>query len=170
MKGLRSIAVFAGLLVTGCNTVHLAEHPLAVRYQDTRYGLTFFLPPTWRGYSISVQQLEDERYSPVLGREVVVGHTPMIVLRNPQWQPSAPCQDIPILVVTRTQWDALHQGELWPSLFAGGMMNELWHNQRFVFAMSSRYNADDQVRGWKEVAEVVRQNRAANIMPLLYPE
>jgi hypothetical protein len=172
MKWLGQIAIVAGLLVTGCNTMDVAEHPpgLPVRYQDTRYGLTFFLPPTWRGCSASVQQLEDARYSPAEDKEIVVGHTPMIVLRNPQWQTSAPYQDIPILVFTRAQWNALHHGELWPSLFAGGMMDELWHNQQYVFAMSSRYNAADEVIGWKEVTEVVGKNRAANKMPHLYPE
>jgi len=166
------MALCAGLLATGCNTMNVAGHPsgLPLCYRDTRYGLRFFLPPTWRGYSASVQQLEDERYSPAADKQVVVGHTPMIVLRHPQWQTNAPYQDIPILVFTRAQWDALHHGELWPSLFAGGMMDELCHNQEFVFAMSSRYNAVDEVRGWKEVAEVVGQNRTANKMPHLYPE
>jgi hypothetical protein len=36
--------------------------------------------------------------------------------------------------------------------------------------MSSRYNAADEVRGWKEVVDIVEQNRAANKMPHLYPE
>ena len=54
--------------------------------------------------------------------------------------------------------------------FAGGVMDELWHNQGFVFAISSRYNAADEVSGWKEVAEIIEQNRAANKMPHLYPE
>ena len=94
----------------------------------------------------------------------------MITLRHPQWQVGAPYQDIPILVFTCAQWDALHHGEFWPSLFAGGVMGELWHSQRFVFAMSSRYNAADEVRGWKEVAGIVEQNRPANNVPHLYAE
>jgi hypothetical protein len=143
---------------------------LPVRYHSARYDLTFYLPASWRDYSVSVQQLDDERYSPAEDRQVIVGHTPMITLRHPQWQASAPYQDIPILVFTRAQWDALHHGELWPSIFAGGVMDELWHSRRFVFAMSSRYNAADEVRGWKEVADIVEQNRAANKMPHLYPE
>jgi len=172
MKKPLRIAVFAGLLVTGCNTMDVTSRPpgLPLRYQDARYGLTFFLPATWRGYSASVQQLEDERYSPAKDKQIVVGHTPMIVLRHPQWRSSAPYQDIPILVFTCAQWDALHQGELWPSRFAGGVIDELWHNQQFVFAMSTRYNRADEIRGWKEVAEVVRQNRGTNKMPHLYPE
>jgi len=49
-------------------------------------------------------------------------------------------------------------------------MDELWHSQQFVFAMSSRYNAADEVKGLKEVAEIVAQNYAANKMPHLYPK
>ncbi len=91
----------------------------------------------------------------------------MITLRHPQWQASARYQDIPILVFTRAQWDALHQGKLWPSLFAGGIMDELWHNREYVFAISSRYNADDSVKDWREVANVVEQNCAAHKMARL---
>lgn len=172
MRRLLQISAVAALLANGCGSMNVANQPsgLLVRYHSAQYGLTFFLPASWRGYSDSVQQLEDKRYSPAEDREIEVGHTPMIVIRHPQWQTSAPYQDIPILVFTRAQWDALHRGELWPSLFAGGTMDELWHNEQFVFAISSRYNAADEVRGWKEVAEVVGQNRAANKMPHLYPE
>ena len=160
------------VLLAGCASMDVASRPsgLPVRYHSARYDLTFYLPASWRDYSVWVQQLDDERYSPAEDRQVIVGHTPMITLRHPQWQASAPYQDIPILVFTRAQWDALHHGKLWPSIFAGGVMDELWHSQRFVFAMSSRYNAADEVRDWKEVTEIVEQNRAANKMPRLYPE
>ena len=166
------MSVVAALLTTGCDSMKISGQPsgLPLRYRDARYGLTFFLPSSWRGYSVSVQELEDETYSSAKDKQVIVGHTPMITLQHPQWQATAPYQDIPILVFTRAQWDALHQGQLWPSLFAGGVMDELWHDQRFVFAMSSRYNAADGVRGWKEAADIVEQNRAANMMPHLYPE
>src|SRR5690242_122149 len=107
MKSPLQIAVFSGLLVTGCNTMDVAGHPpdLPLRYEDARYGLTFFLPATWRGYSAPVEQVQDEKYSAAEDKQIVVGHTPMIVLRHPQWQTSAPYQDIPILVFTRAQWD-----------------------------------------------------------------
>ena len=150
--------------------LYYAPNPLPVRYHNARYDLTFYLPAGWQGYSVSIQQLEDEKYSPAEDSQIVVGHTPMITLRHPQWRVGAPYQDIPILVFTRLQWDALHHGELWPSAFAGGAMEELWHTERFVFAMSSRYNAADEIRGWKEVAEIVEENRVANTMPHLYPE
>jgi len=93
----------------------------------------------------------------------------MITLRHPRWQASAPYQDIPILVFTPAQWDALHHGGLWPSLFAGGIMDEIWHNRKYVFAMSSRYNWGE-LNGTREVGGIVEQNRATNDVPRLYPE
>jgi hypothetical protein len=159
------------MLSAGCGSAELASQRsgLPVRYRNAPYGLTFFLPASWQGYSVSVAQLEDKKYSPAEDRQTLVGYTPMITLRHPQWQPTAPYQDIPILVFTRAQWDELNHGELWPVMFAGGAMDELWHNERFVFVMSSRYNAADEVRGEKEVAEIVERNCAANRIPRLYP-
>jgi hypothetical protein len=170
-KILQMLAIVV-VLTTGCGSLNAPNQPsgLPLRYHNAQYDLTFFLPASWRDYSVSVQQLDDESSSPTEDRQILVGHTPMITLRHPRWQASAPCQDIPILVFTSAQWDALHHGKLWPSLFAGGVMDELWHNQSYVFAMSSRYNADDEVSGWKEVAEIIEQNRAANKMPHLYQE
>lgn len=172
MRPRLQVSVIAALLTTGCCSMNSASQPsrLPLRYQDARHGLTFSLPASWRGYSVSFQELEDDTYSPVEDKQIIVGETLMITLRHPQWRGGAPHQDIPILVFTRAQWDALHQGKLWPSYYAGGIMNELWHNQGFVFAMSSRYNTDDAVSGWKEVAEIVERNRAANKMPEVYPE
>jgi hypothetical protein len=172
MRRLLRISVIAALLATGCGGMDVTSQPssLPLRYHNARYGLTFFLPASWRGYSVSIEQLEDETYSPAEDKQIIVGHTPMFTLRHPRWQASAPYQDIPILVFTRAQWDALHHGKLWPSLFAGGTMDELWHSPKYVFGMSSRYNAADDVKAWKEVADIVEQNHAAHNMLRLYPE
>ncbi len=171
MSKILQMLAIAVLLTTGCGSLNAPNQPssLPLQYHNAQYDFTFFLPASWRGYSVSVQQLDDERYSPTEDRQILVGRTPMITFRHPRWQASTPCQDIPILVFTRAQWDALHHGELWPSLFAGGVMDELWHNQGFVFAMSSRYNWGE-LTGAKEVADIVEQDRASNKMPHLYPE
>src|SRR5262245_2701945 len=129
MRTLIPLSVIVALLAAGCASTDIASQRsgLPLCYHNTRYDLTFYLPATWRDYSVAIQQVEDERYSPADDKQIAVGYTPMLTLRHPQWQASAPYQDIPILVFTRAQWDALHHGELWPSLFAGGMMDELWH-------------------------------------------
>jgi hypothetical protein len=170
MGKLLRLSTFTVLLVNGCTGMQLATQSSGLRYHNAQYNLTFSLPANWQGYSVSVQQLDDVKYSPTEDRQIVVGHTPMIILRHPKWQATTPYQDIPILVFTRAQWDDLHHGGLWPSIFAGGMMDELWHNQHFVFAMSSRYNAADEVEGWKDAAAIIKQNHAINEMPHLYPE
>lgn len=142
---------------------------MPIRYHNPEYHLTFLLPASWQGYSASVQQWDGQTYSPATDKTIVVGHGPMITLRHPQWQSSAPFQDIPIVVFTRDQWDALHHGKFWPSLFAGGTIDEIWHNGDYVFAMSSRYNWGE-LEGSKEVAGIVEENCAANKMRHLYPE
>ena len=140
---------------------------LTIHYQNLQFGLSFLLPASWQGFSVSIEQLEYQNFSPAQDKQITVGYTPIITLRHPQWQAGAPYQAIPILVFTRAQWDTLHRGELWPSAFAGGTMDELWHNQKFVFAMSSRYNAADEVTGGAEVASIFEKNRTLNEMPRL---
>src|SRR6266571_6527325 len=107
MRKLFQIFATVALLATGCSSLdtpnQLSDLPL--RYHNARYGLTFFLPASWRGYSVSIQQLEDTTYSPAEDKQILVGRTPMITLRHPRWQASAPYQDIPILAFTRAQWD-----------------------------------------------------------------
>jgi hypothetical protein len=142
---------------------------LPIRYHNAQYNFTFLLPAGWRGYSVSVQQWQGETYSPAEDKTIITGHGPMITLRHPQWKTNDLYQDIPIVVFTRSQWDALNHGQLWPSLFAGGAMDEIWHNQNYVFAMSSRYNWGE-LNGAHEVTEIIEQNRAANKMRQLYPD
>ena len=170
MRKLREISVVLVLLTASCRSGDSANRlsGLPLRYHNGQYGLTFLLPASWQGYSVLIQQWDGETYSSAADKLIVVGHGPTITLRHPHWQASAPYQDIPILVFTRAQWDALHQGKLWPSLYAGGVMDELWHSRKYVFAMSSRYNTRDDVKGWKEAGEIVEQNRAANKMLHLY--
>ncbi len=92
----------------------------------------------------------------------------MIVLRHPQWRANDLYEDIPIMVFTRSQWESDKQGRF--SIGAGGFDQELWHNEEYVFGMSSRCNAADNVKGWREVAAIVEGNQAANNMPRSYPQ
>jgi len=139
---------------------------LPLRYHNAHYDLTFFLPPAWQGYSVLVQQWEGRTYFPGADEETVTERGPLIVLRHPQWQANDPCQDIPILVFTRSQWDAHHQGKF--SIGAGGIEQEIRHNFKFVFAISSRFNSGE-FKGWQEAGHLIEQNRAASA-PHLYPE
>src|SRR5581483_7232957 len=99
MNKILQMLAAVGLLTTGCGGLNAPNQPsgLPLRYHNAKSDLTFFLPASWRGYSVSVQQLDDERYSPTEDRQILVGHTPMVTLRHPRWQAGAPYQDIPIL-------------------------------------------------------------------------
>ena len=156
------------LLASGCANAPTHPSALPLCYHNKEYALVFFLPASWQGYSVLLQQWEGISYSPAKDATAVTAQGPMIVLRNPQWKADDPYQDIPIMVFTRSQWDSNKQGRF--GIGAGGFDEEMWHNQKYVFGMSSRYNAADDVKGWKEVADIVEQNHAAHNMPRLYPQ
>ena len=158
----------SALIVLGCQSRHEAVHgsDFPVRYQDRLYGLVFRLPASWRGFTVLNQEWDGISYSPAKDTTEVTARGPLLVLRHPSWTAKGPYQDIPILVFTRGQWEADKQGKF--TIGAGGFDQELAHNSKYVFAIPSRYNADDSVKGWKETSDVVERNRAAK--PHLYEE
>ena len=44
-----------------------------------------------------------------------------------------------------------------------------YHNAKYVFAISSRFNADDSVKRWKEATGIVERNCPVNA-PHLFPD
>ena len=153
----------------GCSTMHNHLSGLPIRYHNAQYDLTFYLPADWKNYSVLTQQWGDEDYLPALDKTVVAEHGQMIILRHPQWKTNDLYQDIPIIVFSRKQWDEKEHAKLWPDLYAGGTIDEMWHNRKYVFAISSRYNAADEVKGWREAADIIATNCAAHPEPTLYP-
>lgn len=166
MKELLCLSAVAVLLTTGCGSLKAPNHPagLPVCYHNAQYRLTFFLPASWQGHSVLSQQWEGSSYVPAKDTTEVTGRGPLLVLRHPRWRADAPCQDIPILVYTRRQWEAGAEEKSFP--YAGGVIDEMWHNRNYVFAIYSRYNWAG-LEGWNEVAKIVEQNCAANKMPHL---
>jgi hypothetical protein len=169
MKKLLYASTITVLLATGCGSLNAPNRPsgLPLRYHNAQYDFTFFLPASWQGYSVLPQQWEAQIRSADTREVVGSEHGPVIVLRDPHWKASEPYQDIPILVFTRSQWDAEHQGKFFP--YAGGVIFEMQHNDNYVFGIYSRFNADDTVKGWKEADDIVTRNQAANATHL-YPE
>lgn len=177
MRFLSSLLLCAtALLAAGCHSLKTARQPsgLPLRYRNSGYDLTFFLPASWRGYSVLVQEwdapLHSADYQTEIGRE----HGPIIVLRNPRWKVCDRYQDIPIMVFTRTQWAACEQQRFFP--YACGLIGELWHTPQYVFGMWTRYedldiqnNGGAEVNGVEEVRDIIKGNRAANDMPPLHP-
>ena len=135
-----------------------------LKYRNAEYGFTFSLPASWQGYSVLAEQWEGKTHLASVDTEVVTERGPVIVIRHPQWKDSDHYQDIPIRVFTRAQWEVSRQGSL--GIDAGGVNSEIDSNSNYVFAVGSRFNADDTVNGWKEAGEIVERNRAANIAHL----
>jgi len=163
-----SCACAVVILLTGCAGRNPLSHSadLPITYYNAEYGFTFSLPAEWRGYSVLMEQWEVQSYVEALDKTVVAARGAVMVLRHPQWTPAEPHQDIPIMVFTRKQWDAEHEGKF--SIGAGGVDEEIGHNAKYVFAISSRFNWGE-AKGWEEAGRVVERNRAAN-GPFLHPE
>ena len=170
MRKLLQISAIMAFLATGCGSLNAPNQPsgLPLRYHNAQYSFTFFLPVSWQGYSALIQKWEGVSYLPAKDTTAVTAHGPIIVLRRPHWKADDPYQDIPIMIFSRNQWDALHSGKFFP--YAGGMIFEMWHSHKYVFGIYSRYNADDSVKGWKEADDILGRNSAAHAAPHLYPE
>lgn len=151
-------------LLAGCSGSKVPDAP--VLYRNAQYNLTFSLTTDWSGYSVLTQRWEGQAYLPAVDQSAVIESGPVIVLRHPRWSAGKRYQDIPVLVFTRNQWEAHDQGRF--SIGAGGIEEEIAHNREYVFAISSRFNANDSVEGWKEASDVVARNQAANA-PALHP-
>jgi hypothetical protein len=157
MKRISFASLLAILLASGCGDLNRQPEP-GILYHNSQYHLDFSLQQSWRGYSVIIQEWESQAYKPSLDQDVMVGHGPIILLRNPAWKADDPQQDIPIFVFTREQWSADMQN----GIFAGGVMEEISHNARFVFGIHSRFNWDESVKGREEAQEIVDRNEAAS--------
>jgi len=161
MKWLLSTLSITVLLATACSVLKARNHPpgLPLCYHNSKYDFTFYLPGSWQGYSALIREwVPSHSETPARG--------PMIVLRHPLWKTNSPCQDIRILVFTRSQWEADKQGKL--SYGAGGAEGEVAHNSKYVFATWTRF-CMEELKGWKEVEDIVSLNGTANA-PHLQPE
>lgn len=154
--------ILSGALI-GCST-NPPNPPvgLPLRYHNAQYDFTFFLPANWEGYSVLLEQWGSNQTDVMVAEQ-----GPIIILRHPQWKTNDLYQDIPIMVFTRKQWDEERQGKFFP--YAGGVIEEMWHNQKYVFGEYSRYNTYDDVKGWEEAGDIINQNLAAHPEPPLSP-
>jgi len=169
IKLLLCLALVLSGGLSGCSTTGNQLSSLPLRYHNSQYNFTFFLPADWQGYSVLIQQWEAPLYAAPDSSGKVVGteRGPIIVLRHPLWKSNDLYQDIPIMVFTHKQWNEEHQGRFFP--YAGGVIGEIWHNRKYVFGEYSRYNAYDEVKGWKEADDIIATNCAAHAGPTLFP-
>ncbi|MES3005231.1 MAG: hypothetical protein V4690_03970 [Patescibacteria group bacterium] len=124
-------------------------------YKNPNYGFSFYLPDTWVGYSV----IEDEweGYSIASSGSQVPSETgALITLRHPDWEYKSPRQDIPIMVLTLTQWKNLNEDKFHIGAAPIGP-TEIGRNNRYVFALPARYNYAF-FTGFEEVQELLEKN------------
>jgi hypothetical protein len=129
--------------------------PSGSAYVNTPYGFQFALPDSWKGYTVVTDKWEG-RAAGVSMEEAPMETGPMILIRHPEWTADKPRQDIPILVFTLAQWDALQQEKFHLGAAPVGP-SELGRNTEYVFALPARYNYAFP-EGYEEVEEILKNN------------
>jgi hypothetical protein len=131
---------------------------LPVTYTNPQYGFTFSLPASWNGFSIVATQWQG--FISGQYETSIVEQGPLIAIRNPLWTDKAPRQDIPILIFTLSQWNALRRGQFFLDA-SSALPIELGQNANYVFALPANYNGA-HATGWEEVEEIVRNKPLHN--------
>jgi hypothetical protein len=131
----------------------------SIVYTNQQYGFKFYLPKSWKGYSIIVTNWEGGVWEPQpdgtgINNDQRSETGPKILIRNPRWTEDNPYQDIPIMVFTLSQWDLIDKDRLVVSAAPFGP-GELGRNCRYVFALPPRYNYADAI-GVAEVSDIMR--------------
>jgi hypothetical protein len=146
-SSLISLALAVSFLAVA--TTNSSAATASVSFKNTNYGFAVALPAGWKGYTVINQKWLG--YSATSVHAVTTG--PQISIRSPLWTATKPRQDIPIMIFTSHQWNALkaenfHIGAapIPPSLLA--------HNSRYVFALPARYNFA-YLPGYTEVAKIL---------------
>ena len=147
--------VNGGWLINEVTLDTRAEETNTVVYKNTQYGFSFTLPETWRGYSI----VDDAWEGLSIGgsEEQEVAETgPVVLIRHPQWSGQNQRQDIPLMILTISQWDSLQKEEFH---IGAAPINpkELGRNTNYVFALPARYNYAFPT-GFEEVEDILNNN------------
>ena len=106
---------------------------------------------SWKGYSIVTDQWDG--YNNKMGQDE---HGPLVSIRHPLWTKENPRLDIPIMVLTRAQWDSIQKEDL----HIGGAPippSGIGENEKYEFALPARYNFSG-LDGVEEVDKIMRSN------------
>lgn len=124
-----------------------------ILYTDIQYGFTFALPSSWKGYTIVTDLWEGIALTgPQSGALTETGE--ILQIRHPLWTAQRPRQDIPIMIFTRPQWEALQKEEF--SVGAAPFPpSEYGRNMNYVFALPARYNYAFP-EGFEEVEDILK--------------
>lgn len=105
-----------------------------ILYDNTEYGFTFTLPNSWKDY-----QIISDSWEGISTNQQPNEHGPFLSIRHPEWTEEKPKQDIPIMILTLTQWSSLEKGEFHVGAAPVGP-TVLGQNNEYVFALPARYN------------------------------
>ncbi|MFO8060305.1 MAG: hypothetical protein R6U70_06590 [Bacillota bacterium] len=143
--------------------VVLGEYESVIVYRNTDYGFSLSLPESWGGYSIVSEEWTGTALEASQAGESIE-HGPLLSIRHPAWTEENVRQDIPIMVFTTAQWEALQDGEFSVSAAPVGP-SELDRNDEYVFALPPRYNYAFP-EGCEEVEEILGSEplRAINLL------
>jgi hypothetical protein len=130
-------------------------------YEDTAtvcyivdYGFRVRLPLSWTGYTVVQEKWEGHRLDAQGNVEEDPSETgPLVLIRHPGWTEENPRQDIPVMVFTHVQWEALENGEFHIGA-APTNPSRLGRNSEYVFALPARYNYAFP-EGYEEVEDII---------------
>lgn len=136
-------------LITSVNLGKYEDNNI-VQYRNNLYGFSISLPEDWKDYSIITDNWEGLKD----GNNIAAG--PLLSIRHPKWSQQEPRQDIPIMVLTLSQWNSLRQEEFHIGAAPVGP-KELARNKSYVFALPARYNYAFPA-GYEEVEKILNNN------------
>lgn len=123
-----------------------------VVYENTDYGFTVTLPRSWQGYTVVDDAWHGVSSTP--GKDDESG--PLISIRNPLRTEQKPYQDIPIMVFSIDQWNAMNQDAFHIGA-APVNPTELARSDTYVYALPARYNFAYPA-GYEEVDQLIQQH------------
>ncbi|ACL20131.1 hypothetical protein Dhaf_2095 [Desulfitobacterium hafniense DCB-2] len=133
-----------------------------VVYENTRYGFAFHLPETWKGYSIIAEQWQGTQ------NDETTETGPLLLIRHPEWTRELPRQDIPLMVFTPEQWQALREEGLSVGAAPIGP-RKLGGNSRYIFAIPARYNYAFPA-GYEEVEDILQSSPLWPLRQSAFPQ
>ncbi len=125
----------------------------SIAYRNAEYGFCFFLPESWKGYTIV-----SEQWSGTVLNSGQAVQGPQLLIRNPKWTAENPYQDIPIMIFTPAQWKQVEDVLMAVSAAPIGP-SKLGQNSKYVFALPPRWIGFTDTLGQDELNTWMQQNR-----------
>lgn len=127
-----------------------------IQYKNTKYGFTFTLPDSWKGYMIVDDEWDGYAISDI-GQQNITETGPLLFIRHPKWTEDVQRQDIPIMIFTLEEWSKLQNDDFHIGAAPVGP-NEIGRNSKYVFAIPARYNFSYLV-GYEEVERIIQSKK-----------